>query len=44
MEEATSAMVRDTSETLALTERPAFNSDLLALVGTTRSSSRIAKP
>jgi hypothetical protein len=41
---ATSAIVLDTSDTLALSDSPAFSSDLLALVGSTLSSSLIARP
>ena len=44
IEDATSAIVLETSDTLALSERPAFNSDLLAFVGITLSSSLIANP
>ena len=43
-DEATSAIVRDTSETLAFKDKPAFNSDLFAFVGSTLSISRIASP
>ena len=44
MDEATSAIVLETSETLAFTDKPAFSSDLFAFVGTTLSSSLIANP
>ena len=44
IDEATSAIVRDTSDTFAFNDKPAFNSDLLALVGITLSSSLIARP
>ena len=44
MLEATSAIVRETSDTLAFKESPALSSDLLALVGITLSSSLIARP
>jgi hypothetical protein len=44
IDEATSATVLDTSDTLAFKDNPAFNSDLLALVGTTLSSSLMANP